>query len=102
MPKLTSDLHRSVWGPTNHTTKSSNLGALKHLEACKNGLIGNVSDTEFLACHLKNVFEIACLSCSLTSFSDPSWIVAREYDTRVISDIEAGAKSWETLSSGIE
>ena len=79
-------------------------GSMKHLEACKTGLIPNVSDSEFLnrLRHLRNVFEIACLSSSLTSFSDPAWLIAREYDTRVISDIESGAKSWTTLSNGIE
>ena len=80
------------------------FGAFKHLEACKSGLITDVSILEFLARlrHLKNVFEIACLSSSLSSFSDPAWLVAREYDNRVISDIESGVKSWESLSSGIE
>ena len=80
------------------------FGAFKHLEAIKSGLICNVSDAEFLARlrHLKNIFEIACLSSSLNSFSDPSWLVAREYDNRIISDIEAGAKSWVSLSIGIE
>ena len=52
--------------------------------------------------HLRNVFEIACLSGSLNSFSDPSWHIAREYDIRVLSDIESGAKNWATLSNGIE
>ena len=61
------------------------FGAFKHLEACKSGLITHVSNLEFLAClkHLKNVFEIACLSSSLTSFSDPAWLVAREYDSNL-------------------
>ena len=79
------------------------FGAFKHLEACKSGLI-NVSDSEFLARirHLKNVFEIACLSSNLNSFSEQSWLVAREYDTRVIADIESGGKSWDSLSLGIE
>ena len=79
------------------------FGAFKHLEACKSGLI-NVSDTEFLSRlrHLKNVFEIACLSSKLESFTEHSWLVAREYDTRVIADIEAGSKTWENLSVGIE
>ena len=78
-------------------------GSFKHLEAAKLGLI-SMSDTEFLArlTHLKNVFEIACLSSSLTSYSDNSWHVAREYDTRVISDIESGSKSWSSLSKGLE
>ena len=79
-------------------------GAIKHLEAVKSGLIKNMTDTEFLARlkHLRNVFEIACLSSTLTSFCDPSWQIAREYDARVIADIEAGDKSWDTLSNGLE
>ena len=79
-------------------------GALKHLEAVKSGLIKNMSETEFLSRlrHLKNVFEIACLSSSLSSFSDPSWQVAREYDARVIADIESGVKTWDKLSQGLE
>ena len=79
-------------------------GAIKHLEAVKSGLIKNMSDTEFLARlkHLRNVFEIACLSSTLTSFCDPSWQIAREYDSRVIADIESGDKSWDTLSNGLE
>ena len=79
-------------------------GALKHLEAIKSGLIGYVSDAEFLSRvrHLRNVFEIACLSSNLNSFSDPAWQIAREYDCRVIADIESGAKSWESLSNSIE
>ena len=79
------------------------FGAFKHLEACKSGLI-NVSEAEFLARirHLKNVFEIACLSSNLNSFTENSWLIAREYDSRVIADIEYGTKSWETLSNGIE
>ena len=80
------------------------FGAFKQLEACKSGLIKNVSDIEFLARlrHLKNVFEIVCLSSNLTSYCDPSWQIAREYDARVVSDIEAGVKSWETLSGSIQ
>ena len=79
-------------------------GAIKHLEAVKSGLIKNMSDNEFLARlkHLRNVFEIACLSSTLTSFCDPSWQVAREYDARVIADIESGDKSWDTMSNGLE
>ena len=61
-------------------------------------------DDEFLSClrHLKNVFEVACLSSNLSSFTDPAWQVAREYDTRVINDIESGGKSWANLSNGLE
>ena len=79
------------------------FGAFKHLEACKSGLI-NVSNAKFLSRlrHLKNVFEIACLSSKLDSFTEHSWLVAREYDSRVIADIESGAKAWDNLSVGIE
>ena len=38
----------------------------------------------------------------MSSFTDNSWQVAREYDTRVISDIESGSKSWCSLSKGLE
>ena len=78
-------------------------GSFKHLEAAKLGLV-SMSDPEFLSRlrHLKNVFEVACLSSNLTAFTDPAWQVAREYDSRVIADIESGVKSWETLSNGLE
>ena len=63
-----------------------------------------MTDAEFLARlrHLRNVFEIACMSSPLSSFSDPPWQIAREYDSRVISDIESGIKSWENLANGLE
>ena len=78
-------------------------GSFKHLEAVKLGLI-DMDDKEFLSRlrHLKNVFEIACLSINISSFSDHAWQIAREYDTRVISEIESGAKTWATLSNGLE
>ena len=79
-------------------------GSVKHLEAIASGLIPNVSHDEFLARikHLKNVFEIASLSSNLAQFCDPAWQVAREYDSRIVADIESGAKSWEGLSNGLE
>ena len=79
------------------------FGSFKHLEAAKLGLV-TMSDTEFLARlrHLKNVFEVACLSSSLTTFTEPAWQVAREYDARVIADIEAGVKTWDKLNAGLE
>ena len=80
------------------------FGAFKHLEAIKTGLIPNVSDKEFIARlrHLKNVYEVACLSSNLTCFTDASWQVAREYDSRVIAEIESGSKTWDTLANGLE
>ena len=95
--------YKSLIKQDNVNAISFAYGAFKHLEAIKSGLI-TMSDTEFLARlkHLKNVFEVACLSSNLTSFTDPAWQVAREYDSRVIADIEAGVKNWSTLASGLE
>ena len=78
-------------------------GSFKHLHAVKTGLI-NMSDSEFLSRlkHLRNVFEIACMSSPLSSFAEPSWLIAREYDSRVTADIESGVKSWDTLANGLE
>ena len=85
-----------------HQLKQDNMnaitfayGSFKHLEAAKLGLI-EMNDDEFLARlrHLKNVYEVACLSSNLGSFTDNAWQVAREYDTRVVNDIESGAKTW--------
>ena len=47
------------------------------------------------------MFEVACLSTNLSSFTDTAWQLAREYDARVIADIEAGVKSWENLSNRV-
>ena len=79
-------------------------GSLKHLEAIVSGLIPGVSEDELLARirHLKNVFEVVSLSSNLASFSEPAWQVACEYDNRIISDIESGAKTWLGLSNGLE
>ena len=100
---LPLQIYRHQLKQDNINAVSLAFGALKHLEACKSGLI-TVTDSEFLARirHLKNVFEIACLSSKLDSFNENSWLVAREYDTRVISEIESGSKSWDSLSIGIE
>ena len=78
-------------------------GSFKHLHAAKSGLI-KMTDTEFLSRlkHLRNVFEVACMSSPLSSFSEAPWQIAREYDTRVTADIESGAKSWDTLANGLE
>ena len=78
-------------------------GSFKHLKAAKLGLV-HMSNTEFNARlkHLENVFEVACLSSNLAAFTDPAWQVAREYDSRVISDIESGVKTWDSLCNGLE
>jgi len=42
------------------------------------------------------------MSSPLSSFCDPPWQIAREYDARVTADIESGVKSWESLANGLE
>jgi len=96
--------YRSQLKQDNCNAITFGYGAIKHLIAAKSGLIRNMSDSEFLARlkHLQNVFEISCMSSPLSSFSDVSWQVAREYDARVVNDIESGVKSWDTLANGLE
>ena len=95
--------YRSTLKADNCNAITFAYGAIKHLYAAKSGLI-RMTDAEFLARlrHLRNVFEIACMSSPLSSFSDPPWQIAREYDSCVISDIESGIKSWENLANGLE
>ena len=95
--------YRSALKADNCNAIAFAYGSFKHLYAVKSGLL-SMSDDEFLARlkHLKNVFEIACMSSPLNSFCDPPWQIAREYDSRVVSDIESGVKSWCSLANGLE
>ena len=60
-------------------------------------LTGLIPDFIARSRHLKNVYEVCSLSSNLSTVSEPSWQVAREYDARITSDIESGAKTWEGL-----
>ena len=79
-------------------------GSVKHLLALCNGTLPSVSQLEFnnRLQHLCHVFEILCLSSSLSDFDTQQWRVAREYDRKIISDIEFGLKQWESLKNCID
>ena len=79
-------------------------GSLKHLLALTDGTLNRVSQLEFQSRlqHLVNTFEIVCLGSELSDFDHYGWQVAREYDSRVLHDIEVGLKEWTTLNRCID
>ena len=91
--------------------KSNNLnlalfsyGSLKHLLALCDGTLPPVDKSEFISRvqHLVNVFELTCLASTATDFDSHGWRVAKEYDQKIINDIEHGIKSWDTLGKPID
>ena len=51
---------------------------------------------------MSNVLKIACLGSDLTMFTSQSWITAKEYDFKILSDLGRGLKSWENLEKCID
>ena len=43
-----------------------------------------------------------CLGSSLEDFNPISWRIGREYNARLVKDIEVGLKDWENLSKSID
>ena len=78
-------------------------GSLKHLLALSDGTLPLASKEEFNARlrHVINVLEISCLGSNLSDFDSQGWKVGREYDSKVIQDIELGLRKWETLGKTI-
>ena len=72
--------------------------------ALTDGTLPPVDKSEFIArlSHLINVVEISCLASGLSDFDSYGWRVAREYDSKVISDIEQGSKTWGNLGKNID
>ena len=79
-------------------------GSIKHLLALMDGTLQQVSNSEFVnrLQHILNVLEISCLGSSMSDFDTHAWKVGREYDSKIVRDIETGHKSWETLGSSID
>ena len=48
------------------------------------------------------MLEISCLGSSLAEYDTNSWRIAREYDSKIIRDIELGHKTWESLNKSID
>ena len=51
--------------------------------------------------HVINVLEICCLGSNLSDFDNYGWRVSREYDNKIVQEIELGLRKWETLSKTI-
>ena len=79
-------------------------GSVKHLLALLDGTLPAVSRLEYVSRlqHILNVLEITCLGSSLSDFDSHSWKISREYDNKVIRDIEMGYKTWESLDKCID
>ena len=79
-------------------------GTIKHLLALCDGTLPKISHSEFISRlqHYLNVMEITCLSSTLNEFDHYGFRIAREYDNKVINDLEAGLKSWNTLDKNID
>ena len=80
------------------------FGTLKHLLALCDGTLPPVTHVEFIARlqHLLNVFEITCLGSSISDHDNYGFRVARDYDEKIVTDIEGSIRSWETLGKNID
>ena len=96
---LSNFSHSEEITPENVNLALYTFGSVKHLLALVDGTLSPISHIELKnrLIHLANTLEIVCLSSSLDDFDSPEWQVGREYDRRLISDIEVGLKSWDTL-----
>ena len=79
-------------------------GSIRHLLALADGTLPPVSKEEYISRlqHLCNVYEITCLGSNLTDFDGYGWKVAREYDNKILRDLEHGFKKWHTLDRAID
>ena len=77
---------------------------MKHLLALCDGTLPQVTHVEFIARlqHLLNVFEITCLGSNISDLDNYGFRVARDYDEKIVSDIESTNKSWESLGKNID
>ena len=90
--------------PNNINLALFTYGSLKHLLYLNDGTLKPVSQGEFNSRiqHLINVFEIVGLGSGLADFDHYIWKVAREYDSKILQNIEHGLKNWETLDKTID
>ena len=80
------------------------FGSLKHLLFLNDGTLPSVLKAEYnnRIQHILNTLEIDLLGSSLYDFDNHSWQIGREYNARLINDIEVGLKSWESLGKSID
>ena len=79
-------------------------GSIEHLLSLSNGTLPPVSKEEYNSRlqHILNVLEIACLGSGIRDFDTHSWRIAREYDSKILEDVEQGYKHWLTLNKCID
>ena len=102
--KLSSFPYISQLQTSNMNLALFSYSSTKLLLSLSNGTLQPVSKEEFNARlqHILNVLEITCLGSALSDFDSPSWKVAREYDQKIVKNIEEGYKTWETLDKCID
>ena len=63
-----------------------------------------MSDTEFTGRmqHFMNVMEATATLSTQADFQSPAWQIARDYDAKVMSDIEHGRKGWDGVASSVD
>ena len=90
--------------PNNINLALFSYGSLRHLLALTGGTLPQISKEEFISRlhHLINVLEITCLSSNMTDYDLYSWKISREYNNKVLRDVEFGLKHWDTLPKTID
>ena len=85
--------------PANMNLALYGYGSIKHLLALADGTLPSCDHVEYVARlqHIMNVFEMVCLGSKINEFDSHAWKVGREYDAKIVKDIEMGYKNWATL-----
>ena len=102
--KLSNLPYTSQIEPSKINMPTFAFGSVKHLIALCDGTLPPISHQEFInrLNHLANVFEICCLGSSPDEYQNSNWCISLAYDKRLISDIEAGIKDWNSLNRSID
>ena len=74
---------------------------MKHLLATKTGTLPQLSPEEEVARlrHFVDVLETAALHSSATDFQCQGWTIARDFDHRVMADLDQGEVTWPTIAT---
>ena len=74
---------------------------MKHLLATKTGTLPQLPPEEEVARlrHFVDVLETAALHSSATDFQCQGWTIARDFDSRVMADLEQGEVTWPTIAT---
>jgi len=77
------------------------FGYMKHLLATKTGTLPQLSPEEEVARlrHFLDVLETAALHSTATDFQCQGWTIARDYNTRVMADLDQGEVTWPTIAT---